>query len=160
MHKEKGGNPKLALRQCPICGKDHDVNMLVLMGDHDYKQTCPSCGCVAYGGFDKQTCPKCKAYCSGVKKEPIGDYEKLRMPPKPCKECAGYMKQGVVIMSVKDGDPNYRTGGFWVVKEEAMGRVIDNPEMLADVLKRRVCLIGDSVCEKLGLVKADKEETT
>jgi len=167
LHREKGLNPKLTVCQCPVRGKDHDGNELVFVGARDYKQTCPKCKCVCYGGFDRKpgggsmrkVCPKCDADCEGLNKEPLGEYEKLRMPPEPCGECAGYMKQGIIILSVKDGDPDYRTGGFWVLKEEAVKQIMDgNPEMLADVLKRRVCLMEDSVCEKLGLTKAVKKE--
>ena len=41
---------------------------------------------------------------------------------EPCSKCAEYMKQGIILISVKNNDSTYRTGGWWVVKEEAVRR--------------------------------------
>lgn len=73
----------------------------------------------------------------------------------PCDKCKGYMKQGIIFISVKAGSDKenpYRTGGWWVVKEDFVKRVIKG-KMLRDVLKQRVCFIEDEVCEKIGLTK-------
>src|SRR5882724_2104754 len=53
----------------------------------------------------------------------------------PCSKCAGYMKQGVILITIDEGKsapdwnkaqmPNpYRTGGFFVVKDEAVKRML------------------------------------
>lgn len=73
---------------------------------------------------------------------------------KPCPKCKEYMKQGIILLSVKDGesgDSPYRTGKFVVIKEEAMERMISTKELLTDVLKKRMCFIEDKVWNNLGL---------
>ena len=69
-------------------------------------------------------------FCNKAKNEILlpgrlpGDVEAPRnavWDKKPCQECAGYMQQGIILISVKDGesgagDNPYRTGGWCVVK--------------------------------------------
>ena len=67
----------------------------------------------------------------------------------PCDKCQGHMKQGIILISVKDGesgDNPYRTGGWCVVKEEAMLQVT-TPKML----EKRMMFVPDSAWEQLGL---------
>lgn len=67
----------------------------------------------------------------------------------PCDECVGYTKQGIIIISVRDGesgDNPYRTGGWVVIKEEAALRFI--PENL---LKKRILFLEDKVWNEVGL---------
>src|SRR6185503_11177954 len=66
---------------------------------------------------------------------------------EPCTKCRDFMSQGVIFCSVKDGEmtsnPNnpYRTGGWWVMKEEAAVRIF--PEY--DFKKNRFVFIEDSL---------------
>lgn len=75
---------------------------------------------------------------------------------EPCDECKKYMEMGIIIISVKDGETDkanpYRTGGWWVVKEDMVKRLLKG-ELLNDVLKKRVVFVEDSVCDKIGLKK-------
>lgn len=91
----------------------------------------------------------------------------------PCSECEGHMKQGVILLTIddakseKDWDkppktypgekdrgwmPNpYRTGGFFVVTDEAIRRII-NPQAMADwAIKHRWMFIEHEAAEKIGL---------
>ena len=73
---------------------------------------------------------------------------------EPCPTCREYMRQGIILISVRDGeegDNPYRTGGFSVVKAEALARLINRQELIDDVLRRRVCFVPDAAWAMLGL---------
>lgn len=68
---------------------------------------------------------------------------------EPCDKCKGYMEQGVILISVKDGtdkDNPYRTGKFCVIKIEAAKRILPDAYTTS-----RVCFIEDTAWEKLRL---------
>jgi len=104
--------------------------------------------------------PKC-FYCLGDKNELLlcGRLPKDQEAPRnmvwdmePCDQCKAYMAQGIIVISVKDGEgekteadralhvrsqeftparqmrpfvPNpYRTGGWWVMREEGLARIL------------------------------------
>ena len=72
---------------------------------------------------------------------------------EPCDKCKAYMAQGIIVISMRDNeldrDNPYRTGGWWVIKEDAMNRMFHN----IDFAKNRVMFIEDSACAKIGLQK-------
>jgi hypothetical protein len=76
---------------------------------------------------------------------------------EPCSKCKGYMKQGVILISVdekkskSDLQNPYRTGGWVVVKEEAVKRMVNEPTLRDAVLRQRVCFLPDDAWEKMGL---------
>ena len=62
----------------------------------------------------------------------------------PCSECEGYMKQGVIVITFDDSktspdvsstDDLYRDGGFYVVKDVAIQRLIAYLESNGKVVK-------------------------
>lgn len=73
---------------------------------------------------------------------------------EPCDKCKKLMEQGVMFISVRDGEGSenpYRTGKLCVVKDEAVRRwPLDEP-LKADILRKRVCFIEDSVWQRIGL---------
>jgi len=92
---------------------------------------------------------------------------------EPCSECAGYMKQGIIIMSIADdttveemqGEPiirlgkeigafppnPVRTGGWAVVKEEAIMRMIDgNEKHMKFAREKRFMFITSSAWNRMG----------
>lgn len=73
----------------------------------------------------------------------------------PCSECIELMKQGIILISIQNGEEGkknpYRTGGFIVVKEDAIKRAIISPELVKDILKYRFCFIPDTAWNMLGL---------
>ena len=91
----------------------------------------------------------------------VGNASKKEMPhkigcidKKPCQKCKEYMTQGVICISVKDGesgDNPYRTGGWCVVKTEFIERVINDIQLLNDILKKRVLFLHDTVWDAIGL---------
>ena len=71
---------------------------------------------------------------------------------EPCNKCAEYMKKGVILISVRDDDPEYRTGGFAVVTDEGIRRAFPK-EQAETLIKMRAGFIADSLWEMLGLPK-------
>lgn len=103
--------------------------------------------------------PNC--YCCNKEKNQIaflGDKIKGEAPrsavidKEPCEECRGYMKQGIILISTRDGesgDNPYRTGGWWVITQQCAERLFNG----IDFNKQRVLFIEDSVALKVGLKK-------
>jgi hypothetical protein len=74
---------------------------------------------------------------------------------EPCDKCKEYMKQGIILISVRDGeggDNPYRTGGWTVIKEEAVRRMFKDVD-----LYKRVAFVHDSVWDMVGLPREKKE---
>lgn len=131
LHKEHGVNP--AIYQCYWCGEDIG---LVLPGADVSK--------FKDAGLTD---------ASGKMNMNVGaiDYT-------PCDKCKEYMKQGVILISVRDGDEAYRTGGFVVVKDEVIKRMVQPDELVDQVLEKRICFISDTVWKILGLKEVMKDE--
>jgi hypothetical protein len=66
----------------------------------------------------------------------VFDYE-------PCDKCKAHMKDGIILLQVKDDDPEYRLGGFVVMKEEAFHRIFNTE------VPKRVALIANEVWQQL-----------
>ena len=80
----------------------------------------------------------------------------------PCDKCAGYMKQGIILISVNekkstDMDNPYRTGGWCVVKPEAIKRWSIDQAMCDSMLKHRFAWMEDEVWDLIGLPRGDEE---
>lgn len=84
----------------------------------------------------------------------------------PCTKCAEFMKRGVILLSFdpersdkgwnKQPLPNpYRTGGFFVVRDEAIKRIFD-PSVAEFALKNRWIYIEHDAAVSMGLF-ADRE---
>lgn len=73
---------------------------------------------------------------------------------EPYDKCAGYMEQGVILISVRDGDDEtdnpYRTGGWVVVIDEVIHRMIDE-QVAEEIVKRRMAFVPDDAWDKIGL---------
>lgn len=74
------------------------------------------------------------------------------MDKTPCEECKKYMQMGVILISVKDNEPDkdnpYRTGGWCVVKEDAVKEIFGVSSVL---LHSRVGFLEDEAWDKIGL---------
>jgi hypothetical protein len=79
----------------------------------------------------------------------------LVMDKQPCDKCTALMEQGVIFISTRTGeeqsDNPYRTGGWCVLKEDAVRRLIANEELLNHVLKARMAFIHDDTWDAIGL---------
>ena len=102
---------------------------------------------------------------------------------QPCNECEKHMKAGIILIEVEDDQherieaerqehlrkyanilpkrrPPFihnpsRAGGWWVIKEEAIKRMIQPPDLLANVLQCRWTFIEKRVAEALGLPRTN-----
>ncbi len=74
---------------------------------------------------------------------------------RPCSKCEEYMKQGVILISTKDGEEGsknpYRTGGWAVVKDEVIERMVKPKDLADEILKARFCFVPDQVWDAVGL---------
>jgi hypothetical protein len=67
---------------------------------------------------------------------------------EPCDTCKGYMEQGVILISARDGeqgDNPYRTGGWVVVTKEAFARCFTAGA------NKGVAFVEDSAWDAIGL---------
>ena len=72
---------------------------------------------------------------------------------EPCDKCKALMKQGIMFVSVRDGESGnnpYRTGKMCVIKEEAVKNMV-SPELYEHLKRVRFGFIEDSIWEQLGL---------
>jgi len=110
------------------------------------------------------------------KGEPVQDLSPAHgkvMDMDPCNKCKELMRQGVILITIDDAKsgkdwqkpdgsknwmPNpYRTGGWFVVKDEAIRRMINGKEMADWAIKQRFMFIEHEAAEKLGLFKAGQK---
>ena len=134
LDEKYGVNPTMS--NCFYCGKEKDV---ILIGKANWKM-------------------KESGLCSpdGEMKRNIGVID-----TEPCSECAKYMEDGIIIVSVKDGDTSdnpYRTGRMVVVQEDFIQRSTDEP-LTSDILKRRFTYMEDEVWNAIGFPNGDEDET-
>jgi hypothetical protein len=73
----------------------------------------------------------------------VYDYE-------PCDKCKSYMEQGIILISVKDYDKDFRTGGWVVCTQTAIERILQK-DALEGVLKKRVAFLADTAWDRIGL---------
>lgn len=69
---------------------------------------------------------------------------------EPCDKCKELMKQGVMLIKVKDDAPDWRLGSLSVIKDEAIKRIFPS-EQSSTLLKSRAGFIGETLWEQLGL---------
>lgn len=76
---------------------------------------------------------------------------------EPCESCKGHMAAGVILIEVMEshaveGEPT-RTGGFAVVRDEAIRRIVNDPELATSIIRKRVCFLPREVWSMMGLPK-------
>lgn len=92
--------------------------------------------------------------------QPVSDMSEFHgkvIDHEPCKKCADYMKQGVIVITVKDDDKDYRTGGWFVLRDAAIERLIQPGAQRDEVLKKRCVFMPHSVAESTGLLAHAKK---
>jgi hypothetical protein len=106
--------------------------------------------------------PRC-FFCGERKNEVVlpglleGDVEAPRdavWDHTPCDQCQQYMREGIIVISVRDGesgDNPYRTGGWCVLTEAAVRRLIQPASLVDAIVKKRVAFVPDQVWDLLGL---------
>ena len=68
----------------------------------------------------------------------------------PCSTCTEWMRQGVILIRVKDGsqDEPFRLGSLSVLKDSAVARCFGDQ---SPALKSRVAYVEDAAWQKMGL---------
>ncbi len=124
------------------------------------------------------TIPSCY-FCGGEKNEivllgnksmAITGYEEAPMHGPvmnmhPCDKCEKYMKMGIIVVSIADGQTPplegprnpVRTGCFVVLKEEAVERFL-NSEVWKEVNAHRFMFMDDETWDALGLPRENIDE--
>jgi len=84
----------------------------------------------------------------------------------PCDKCKGYMKRGIILISISDDTtaedmkgpmPNpFRTGGWCLVTEDAVKKFMDGGS-LEFALKLRFMFISDEAWDAVGLPRGEVE---
>jgi hypothetical protein len=76
---------------------------------------------------------------------------------EPCDECKAHMNQGIILISVdekksfQDKENPYRTGGWVLIKEDAIKRMIKDKKLLSHILEKRVAFVPDDTWNHIGL---------
>jgi len=81
---------------------------------------------------------------------------KVCLDKRPCNECAEYMRQGIIFISVDESRSDdkqnpYRSGGWAVVSEAFVRRMVTPSELASTILKQRVAFLPDDAWDVLGL---------
>lgn len=82
---------------------------------------------------------------------------------EPCPKCAELMEKGVILISAREPAPGedpknpYRTGGWVVVKDDFIRRAFQPPEVVENILKRRMSFVLDEVWDAIGLPRGKQE---
>lgn len=71
---------------------------------------------------------------------------------EPCDKCKKYMELGIICISCKDDDPEYRTGGWAVISEDGFKKLehVMDKELYEQILKQRFCMIPDHIWNDWG----------
>lgn len=83
---------------------------------------------------------------------------------EPCQKCTGYMEMGVIAISIDekksdDMENPYRSGGWCVMSEDWVKRVIHSQDLIDHILKRRVVFIPDDAWDAMELPRVAQEKT-
>jgi RecJ-like exonuclease len=119
------------------------------------KEACPLCGAVQDGDIIINT----RLSPGNAKKVEALHGQVVGYMKKPCEECQGIMKQGILLIGVveaKTDDHNnpYRSGNKWGVTEDFINRVFD-PEMAKEVISKRACFFPVEVAVQMGFPKVN-----
>ena len=103
-------------------------------------------------------------YLEGSDQDVKAPREALFNTSTVCDQCKSYMDQGVILISV---DPTkttdmrnpYRSGGWLVMREEAVVRMLREGELLDSILEHRVAFVDDETWDGLGLPRGNTDAT-
>lgn len=76
---------------------------------------------------------------------------------EPCDECKKIMEQGVMLIKVREGDPDYRLGQLCALKDEAIEKIFPE-EQAKQLLKMRAGFIGEELWDMIGLPNGEAKE--
>lgn len=104
---------------------------------------------------------------SGVPCGPDGEAPRqMTIDREPCDQCKKYMDMGIILISVDEAKSHgdlqnpYRTGGWCVVAEDYIKRVLGESEICDQILRQRVAFLPDDAWDRVGLPRGSSEEKT
>ena len=77
---------------------------------------------------------------------------------EPCDACQDWMAQGIILISVVTGargDNPIRTGGWVVVKDDVITRLVNDPALVAHILTQRWAYMPDDAWDRIGLPRGE-----
>ena len=74
---------------------------------------------------------------------------------EPCDKCKEIMKQGVMLIKVRDDDPDYRLGNICVLRDEAIRRIFKMDDAI-HLLEMRAGFIAESLWNNIGLPNGEE----
>ena len=83
-----------------------------------------------------------------------------------CEECEEWSKKGIIIITVDEKKTDdisnpWRTGGFFVLKDDYIKKLMDeSPALLERTLKHRMCYMPHEVAEGIGLFNKPEDEVS
>lgn len=82
---------------------------------------------------------------------------------EPCPECAHYMEKGIILISVdpeltSDKNNPWRTGGWVVVKEEAVRKIFEKGPLLDSIMEHRFAFVEDDCWDAIDLPRPEEKE--
>ena len=82
-----------------------------------------------------------------------------------CDKCEEFMNKGIILISIDEekskGDMSnpYRTGGWVVVRDLFVERVVEPVDLRNAILNKRMAFISDETWDMLGLPRSDKSNS-
>ena len=122
LSNKHGLNPTIPL--CPYCGKPKNEIMLT--------------------GYEGEKWAKRNGHPDGQ----MPMYVLVEGDIQPCDECK---KIGIAVVEVKGDADRELTGRRWLIKEEAIKKILADDPMLSSVLQKRIMLIPAEIAQNLGL---------
>jgi hypothetical protein len=68
---------------------------------------------------------------------------------EPCNNCKAHMAENIILIGARDPQGKDRSGHFMVVRPALIERMVNDPGMVADILRARVAFIAPEVAEML-----------
>lgn len=122
LSNKHGLNPTIPL--CPYCGKPKNEIMLT--------------------GYEGEKWAKRNGHPDGQ----MPMYVLVEGDIQPCDDCK---KKGIAVVEVKGDADRELTGRRWLIKEEAIKKILADDPMLFSVLQKRIMLIPAEIAQNLGL---------
>ena len=121
LSNKHGLNPTIPL--CPYCGKPKNEIMLT--------------------GYEGEKWAKRNGHPDGQ----MPMYVLVEGDIQPCDDCK---KKGIAVVEVKGDADKELTGRRWLIKEEAIKKILADDPMLSSVLQKRIMLIPAEIAQNLG----------
>jgi len=143
---------KMSVRHAPIGEQELDMSGIRLSPKHGVNPSLSQC---FYCGGDKN-----EVVLPGLMRDKDGqdvaEPHRAVWTMDPCDTCKGHMAAGIIVIEVAESNPTEtptRVGGFAVVRDEAIRRLVNDPGLAASIIRKRVVFLPTAVWTMIGLPK-------